>query len=94
VRLAAPANPAYDDLLSSTWRVIALDMAFECRRVTNNVRRLSWSSVNAKAHTVTWLPALGGAWTTLWTTNGHGGTQTFTHTNAAGAGFYRVRYQP
>lgn len=97
----APVRPTatlstvtYDDLLTVTYRIIALDMNLQLQSLSNNVRSISWQSVSNKQHTLSSTSALGLIWTNLVTTNGNGATQTFRHTNNSSDGFYRVQYQP
>lgn len=84
----------YDDLLTTTWRIVALDMALTVEQLTNDVRKLTWLSVSNKTHRVEFAPTVTNSWTLLWSTNGNGGTQAFLHSSNTVTGFYRVNYQP
>jgi cyclophilin family peptidyl-prolyl cis-trans isomerase len=91
---ATLATVTYDDLLTVTYHVIALDMNLQYQSLSNNVRSISWQSVSNKQHILSSTSAIGSTWTNLLTTNGNGAIQTYRHTNNSANGFYRVQYQP
>ena len=92
---ANPSTVTYSNLLTVTYNLITLDMELRTQRVATNAVLLSWQSVSNKTQTIFFKPdLLSPSWTTLWTTNGDGATQTFLHVTNAVTGFYRVSYQP
>ncbi len=96
VNYAATLSTAtYSNLLTVAYNLVTLDMGLRVQNVATNTVLLSWQSVSNKTHTVSFRPDLANSsWTTLWTTNGNGSTQTFQHVTNSVTGFYRVSYQP
>ena len=91
---ATAATATYADLLTTSWKIVSLDLWPTVQTQANNVRIVSWDSVSNRTHKVEFAPSVATSWTLLWTTNGTGARQTFTHTTNAVNGFYRLSYQP
>lgn len=92
---ANPSTVTYSNLLTVTYSLVAMDMGLRTQQVATNAMLLTWQSVSNKPQTVSFTPQLtNSAWTTLWTTNGNGLTQSFRHVTNSATGFYRVSFQP
>jgi peptidyl-prolyl cis-trans isomerase A (cyclophilin A) len=97
VNYAATLSTAtYSNLLTVAYNLVTMDMGLRVQNVATNSVLLSWQSVSNKTQTVSFTPQLASSntWTTLWTTNGNGSTQTFQHTTNTVTGFYRVSFSP
>jgi cyclophilin family peptidyl-prolyl cis-trans isomerase len=92
---ANPATITYSNLLMVTYNLVTMDLGLKVQQVATNTVLLSWQSISNRIHTVSFKPDLTSpSWTTLWTTNGNGSTQTFQHVTNSVDGFYRVSFQP
>jgi cyclophilin family peptidyl-prolyl cis-trans isomerase len=91
---ATVSTVTYADLLTTTWKVVSLDMNGSVTNPSPTVHTVSWESVSNRTHKVEFGLLTSTHWTLLWTTNGNGSRQSFTHTTNAVNGFYRLSYVP
>jgi peptidyl-prolyl cis-trans isomerase A (cyclophilin A) len=89
-----PATATTDDLLTSTFNLVALDMDLELVRGSNGTNVISWDSVSNKVHTIQYSNAVPPTWQTLGTVTGTGSRLAHTNVTSVTNRFYRVTYQP
>lgn len=89
---ATVANVTYNDLLTTTYRIVQLEMGVRIAPQPDGSRNLSWQSVSNFVNTVDYATSILGPWQTLHTTNGNGATQSITDSATGPQRFYRATY--
>lgn len=89
---ATAGSVTYNDLLTTTYRIVQLEMGVRISPQPDGSRNLAWQSVSNFVNTVEYATSILGPWQTLHTTNGNGATLTVNDAATGGQRFYRATY--